>query len=880
MAISQLPQAPYRQDKKIFPTPIIGDVLFSEVRDCTRIEIPEYGSPHPNSNKWPDHKLVYVKSVDIERDGIFEFFYAAERANQDLYNYSSGYRNVVGNAGGREFQVVQRSYVTLRESFQPADIEFGALMPNVPEGKFDDVEYIFFDREQKQIQELELNSLFVAEVHTYVEKAVLDEQLSLSVEKQDPLPPKFRVSSPTTTTEELAEGQIITPTLTGDQLAATEDQINPNLKRKRTVSRSSTENTNSLSGKQVTNDLQVADVVETIVPDGTTIETSELTVDGSVESLGNGESIQRVITTTKLFTAKSYSTQRPDLTPEKFRVLSPTESTEENEAGTAEMPDLVAGELEATEQQVNVHVKRKRKTTRDTSILPQSLTQKATTNDKQIATVTETLQLGDTSETPTATLDIQSEVLGDGTYVVRRIEVPELFAAESHSVQKPDIVPERFRSQVPTTTEQSNKIGQAAPPSLAIGEIERSQQQINDFVYREQVTKRNITGEAELPEVQQAYVEGTIGKASEKFTSNPAIEKGLHVSESRATPVGDGKFVVQTVKVNAWPSLKSSEWDSVLNTHVGRTETFVTPPATFSESNTSYRAVNEDRSLKVTETEPTKALENYLLSFPVQIDIQLPNVLKHISVVWSDQYSEGSFSSDWDGWGQGTKSFSLSGSESGSATSSVSLKPELVIDIEQPWGSDLTATSYYFFIKNQSNAVSSAMLMARMSEILDSPVKKWPTFKPRSHSIILEGVSGAIKANVSAAASKSWQKDNGDSWDKTESKGQEYDLGTSLNAVTLPPTIHGAITLSNTSKQRTIKASANVGWYGNNFPTVVVNNSLEKSVYGNVTPSLLGATTPSSIPTSGLYIVKSSIEPYKWGWVRCAAVVIDASVLK
>ena len=76
MPVSQLPQAPYRQDRKIFPTPIIGDVLFSEVRDCNRGNpFPEYGTPYPNSNKWPDHKLVYIKPVDIERNEIFEFFY-------------------------------------------------------------------------------------------------------------------------------------------------------------------------------------------------------------------------------------------------------------------------------------------------------------------------------------------------------------------------------------------------------------------------------------------------------------------------------------------------------------------------------------------------------------------------------------------------------------------------------------------------------------------------------------------------------------------------------------------------------------------------------------------------------------------------------------
>jgi hypothetical protein len=87
MPISALPQAPYRQDNKTFPTPLVGDVLFSEIRDCNRNDFPEYGTPHPNDKKWPHHKLVFIKPVTIERNEIFEFFYAADRENQDLYNF-------------------------------------------------------------------------------------------------------------------------------------------------------------------------------------------------------------------------------------------------------------------------------------------------------------------------------------------------------------------------------------------------------------------------------------------------------------------------------------------------------------------------------------------------------------------------------------------------------------------------------------------------------------------------------------------------------------------------------------------------------------------------------------------------------------------------
>lgn len=509
MAVSQLPQAPYRQERRVYPTPIIGDVLFSEIRDCTRSEIPEYGTPHPNTNKWPDHKLVFVKTVDIERDGVFEFFYAAERQNQDLYNFVFG-NKVIAN---REFRTVTRTYVTLRENFKPVDIEFGTAMPNVPEDKFEGVNYVFYDKEQQNTQQEELNALFVIEAHSYVEEAVLDEVLTLSVEKQDPLPPKFRVLAPTTTTDELAEGEVTTPTLTGDQLAATEDQINTNLKRKRTVSRSSAENIGSLSGKQVTNDLQVADVVETIVPDGTTIETSELTVDGSVESLGNGQSVQRVITAPLLFRAESFSAERPDIVPDKFKVAIPTKTIEERIVGAAEAPELGGSELFATEQQENVHVKRVKKTQRSPVSLPIALTEKTTGNDKQLVTVTETYKVGDTEERPTATIEIESKALGDGNYVVRKTEVPEVFGENLFGVEITSPLPERFKSAIHTTTTEVTVAGTASSPTLTGSEIAATEQQVNKFVKR--TRKVSQTTQTKGTSLEGVSFDPTTGRALE-----------------------------------------------------------------------------------------------------------------------------------------------------------------------------------------------------------------------------------------------------------------------------------------------------------------------------------------------------------------------------
>ena len=870
MPISALPQAPYRQDRKVFPTPIIGDVLFSEVRDCNRGNpFPEYGSPYPNASKWPDHKLVYIKPVDIERNEIFEFFYAAERENQDLYNFTFGLRNI----GNREFRMVTRTYVTLRENFKPVDIEFGTPMPNVPEDKFEGVNYVFYDKEQQNTQQEELNALFVIEAHSYVEEAVLDEVLTLSVEKQDPLPPKFRVLSPTTTTDELAEGSVETPTLTGDQLAATEDQLNTNLKRKRTVSRSSANNTVSLSGKQVTNDLQVADVVETIVPDGTTIETSELTVDGSVESLGNGQSVQRVITAPELFTAKSFSSQRPDPVPEVFRILAPTESTEENEAGTAEMPDLVTGDLEATEQQVNVHVKRKRKTRRDPTILPKSLTQKSTTNEKQIATVTQTLQVGDTSEAASATKDIQSEALGDGTYVVRKVEVPKLFDAKSYSVQKPDFIPEKFRPTSQTTTVQTTKEGTATNPQLTGNQIERSEQQINEFAYREQVTERTKPSGGVKLSGSQTYVGGTIATVEESYIpsiGNTKADSGFLVQESKITPLGDGSGIKETVKVAEWPTLYSAEWDDNVNGLSTIKQEIISAkavndlisPSSSQLSAVNYEAINTDRTVKTTKYAP-KELLTYLKRSQTRINLNIPPILEAINVTWDEDTAEGSYSEGSFGESLSVEDGSVSRSSSGNISGSASSNPVLDIRMEQIWANDLVATNYFYFVDNPLN------VRGRLNALLNkgtNTIKSWPLFKPKTFTLTSIGKSVTSTSKWSSSESKSKSLDR-EANSSSSGGGSTGSIDSNVDIVKIGPCLCKGISLNGTTTK---------------IVTAYVRGSYtsEYGAVAQVYPTFLDGTAPLDVPRTGEYLVDSRVEPYKWGYFKVIATVFSADQLK
>ena len=877
MAVSQLPQAPYRQDRRVYPTPIIGDVLFSEVRDCTRSEIPEYGTPHPNPKKWPDHKLVFVKPVDIERDGIFEFFYAAERENQDLYNFSSGYRNVVGNAGGREFRVVQRSYVTLREKFQPMDIEFATPMMNVPEGKFDDVEYVFFDRQQQPIQEQELNALFVAEVHTYIEKAFLDDKLSYTVQRTDPLPEKFQILVPEQVTEELVEGSVELPTLTGSQLSVKEDQINPDIKLVRTATRDRSTLPVSLGQKATTNVKQLADITET-VQSGDTTELPSSTVDIQSQALGDGTYVVTKTEVPELFAAESYSIQKPDPVPEKFRVLVPTESTEETVEGTAEMPTLEAGEFAASEQQLTVFTKRKSSTQRDLTNLPKSISQKITTNEKLVATVTDTLQIGDTTEAPTALKDIQSDALGDGTYVVRKTEVPKLFEAKSFSAQKSDTVPERFRAEVETITERQDKIGQASKPNLSTGELERSEQQLNEFVYREQITKRDLpSGTVALPDVERAYVEGTTATVSEKLTTTPTIETGLHISQSQATAIGDDKFIVETVKVNSWPELKSSEWDPTLNTQVVKRQQFVDPPKSFTEANVSYQVVNEDRSLKITEEVPEAALESYLVSMPIRTDIQMPTVLKSAEIIWAKDESKVEGDSEGSGVAPASNGYSIEARSTSTGSFTYSLIPSLKLEYENVFGSDIKATAYFFYAKSSNNSFSEGALIARLNSVAGASAQAWPVFKPKAHTIVTQGARLTASAEAIADESKIVTIDGDEGSTKSVKEEGSYSIDRTVDVTTINPTIHGTIPITNATQYSSIDVTAVAKARLTGAFDTSASESYNVKCPVNVNPTSLPATNPPDIPRSGKYIINSKAEPFKWGWVKCSAIVVDAS---
>ena len=154
---------------KSFPTAITKDLLFYEVHDSVlpKNKQPEYGTPHPNHQTYPNHVLTYIEAR--EEEGKQNWYYAAKRETQDLYNWEFSEADL----GGTRFPSVNRTYIILRDEFDPETPAQGAVMANAPEDVFDGT-YVLSSRVQKR-SEKELDSVFVVEQHTYVKKSIFSD---------------------------------------------------------------------------------------------------------------------------------------------------------------------------------------------------------------------------------------------------------------------------------------------------------------------------------------------------------------------------------------------------------------------------------------------------------------------------------------------------------------------------------------------------------------------------------------------------------------------------------------------------------------------------------------------------------------------------------
>lgn len=171
-------------------------------------------------------------------------------------------------------------------------------------------------------------------------------------------------------------------------------------------------------------------------------------------------------------------------------------------------------------------------------------------------------------------------------------------------------------------------------------------------------------------------------------------------------------------------------------------------------------------------------------------------------------------------------------------------------------------------------------------------VARWPVFRPKPHTFTLKGEDLTLSQQADSRVQYSWSASNVSyaisPWNATptRSDGVSRNGTVTVRTVRIPPTIHGAITLSSTSDTATVnvEVTANVpaitGTGGAPSFTAVINEPtpLTETVSASVTPTSLSATSgATSIPTAGLFIYDVAGDLYKWGYGRVRVTVVDMS---
>ena len=153
---------PKRQNKKTYLTPDFRDFILVESEDITKKSSPARGTPHPDKNKFPNHKFSHAAVAD-DQGVLYSFFYVASRDSQEDYNWEYTKADI----GGNKFNSITATYAIPRNSFTPDSPAMGSPAPEFSGGA---TGYILAERKQVRSPDRELDGYLIFETRVYVKK--------------------------------------------------------------------------------------------------------------------------------------------------------------------------------------------------------------------------------------------------------------------------------------------------------------------------------------------------------------------------------------------------------------------------------------------------------------------------------------------------------------------------------------------------------------------------------------------------------------------------------------------------------------------------------------------------------------------------------------
>jgi hypothetical protein len=167
--------SPNRRQRIIeFTTPKVADLVVIETKDASKnissatvADDTPYGTAHPDSTNFPNHKLALIKSANDQNGQYQLWYYVVDRANQDQYNWEFQ----AAGASSTRYDSVTRTYVILRSSYDESNPALNSSMPTTTSDPFSSSDgYILFEKKQVRSGNEVLDSLYVIEQRVFVKK--------------------------------------------------------------------------------------------------------------------------------------------------------------------------------------------------------------------------------------------------------------------------------------------------------------------------------------------------------------------------------------------------------------------------------------------------------------------------------------------------------------------------------------------------------------------------------------------------------------------------------------------------------------------------------------------------------------------------------------
>ena len=296
-------------------------------------------------------------------------------------------------------------------------------------------------------------------------------------------------------------------------------------------------------------DGQVGISTRSLVAEGTALVVDAKTTEANQTNLGTGLLDQTIIEAPEVLSLPEFTTEIPDVIPERFRVAVPKTVESETVEGVAIEPILQTGDLARSEKQLDLFKKRVTVEGRAGIVVPVSLTGKETNDDKQVVSVTETYRDEGVDPVPTATKDVTVLPLGAGRVLETTKTVPTVFDATRFTKEIPDVVPPEFRVAIPTVITDHVIAGTAVLPILGSGELSRTEEQIKVGIKKTSVTNRGGVTTAQLVDKETNNFKQVVTVTKQYRPAGidpiPSAVKSVEIKD-----LGDGN-VVETVKEDA-----------------------------------------------------------------------------------------------------------------------------------------------------------------------------------------------------------------------------------------------------------------------------------------------------------------------------------------